>query len=289
MSNIGIVGSNGFIGKQLAFDLNGLGHNIFRYNRENPIVGLNNSLNMPESGLDAIVWAAARVNPITASIGDQVDLEYREWMNFLQLWKEFEGGIAPLIYLSSGGCVYTDLVVPFTEKSVAKGTNAYGQLKLRIEDSIMQTKTGGTILRLSNVYGKGQMHGRGQGVIAEWKYRLNNELKIPLIGSPKSFRDYIHINDVTEAIGILLSSSNKQGIFNLGSGVPTSLETLAEVFDKTTKSTIEFEIQGKRPTDRDGYYLDISKISSSLNWKPKIDLIKGILLTLSEEGEVNTY
>lgn len=289
MKNIGIVGSNGFIGKQLGISLKDYGHNIFRYNRENPIVGANNSLRIPEGGLDAIVWAAARVNPVSASFVDEVDLEYREWINFLQLWNEHQGGTVPLVYLSSGGCVYTDVVVPFTEESMALGTNAYGQLKLRIEDSITQTTSCGTILRLSNVYGKGQMHGRGQGVIAEWKYRLNNELKIPLIGSLKSFRDYIHINDVTEAISILLSTPNKQGIYNLGSGVPTSLETLAEVFNKITRSTIEFEIHGKRSTDRNGYYLDISKISSSLNWKPKIGLSDGILLTLSEEGGVNVY
>jgi len=280
MSKIGIVGSNGFIGKNLKNYLEASGHEVFAYTRKNSIVGIEKKLMIPPSGLDLIVWAASRVNPISASNDENVEIEYQEWANFLELWEELDAHNSSIVYLSSGGCVYTDENYPFTEESIALGTNAYGRLKIRMEDSLISSKVNGAVLRLSNVYGQGQKTGSGQGVIAEWKYKLESKMNIPIYGSTQSFRDYIHIQDVTEAISLFLQKPIQKGIYNLGSGQPTTLGELIELFKKLVGSEQNFEILEKRPTDRNGYFLDITKLTSNIDWNPKINLQNGLELTL---------
>jgi UDP-glucose 4-epimerase len=282
MDKIVIVGGRGFIGKSLSKMLERSGQEVVILDRLNPAV-TSNELSKQIDGANVVVWLAASVNPILAeSRQDLIEIEISEWRLFLSLL-EAKNKSARVVYLSSGGCVYSDSKTPFTEDSEAHGINAYGRLKIRMEESLQVTELPFTILRVSNVYGDGQPHGRGQGVIAEWENALKTGKKLKVFGSLYSFRDYIHIDDVCAAIIQVIQLEDQRHVFNLGSGVPTNLGKILEIFLSLGIDDTQILYDEKRTFDRNGYFLDISKLTGALNWEPEISILPGLSTILQSK------
>jgi UDP-glucose 4-epimerase len=288
MSTIGIVGSSGFIGRSLSAYLSSRGHKIVEFNSGNPIID-QNRLSTRAEDLDNIIWAASRVNPALAkSRSDLVELELNEWKNFISVMRT-ESHEMSITFLSSGGCTYSSENTPFNESSDAVGVNEYGRLKVKMEKELVQSGLSYRIFRVSNVYGPGQPHGRGQGVIAEWVNAYSKKQTIKVFGSLKSFRDYIYIDDFCEGLLRAISMGVKEDTWNLGAGVPTDLEEILSIFKELTGSSLEVMIEGGRSTDRSGYYLDISKIVKSLDWAPKVPIRLGLQQILVSYGGLLGY
>jgi UDP-glucose 4-epimerase len=171
------------------------------------------------------------------------------------------------------------------ETSEANGTNMYGKLKLAMEKELIFRQTRHLILRVANVYGPGQMHGRGQGVIAEWINSMNNKNDIRVFGSLASFRDYIFIEDLCEAIFHSLKLDRYNEIFNLGNGAPVSLKTILDICTLNKPEKVKIHLEQERATDRTGYYLDIKKFTGLTNWKPRYTIETGLLRTLKNHNE----
>ena len=94
----------------------------------------------------------------------------------------------------------------------------------------------------------------------------------------KESRDFIYIDDAVDATILALEKreANHQ-IFNVGSGVATSVFEVANILKKLYNSNIGIKISGKyRLGDIRHNYADLTKIKSVLDFKPKIDLITGV-------------
>lgn len=283
MSNIGIVGSAGFIGRSLTGYLSSRGHKIVEFNSENPIID-RNQLSTRAEGLSHLIWAASRVNPASAeSRPDLVELELTEWKNFISVMLE-QSHELNIFFLSSGGCTYSSERTPFSESSEARGINEYGRLKVKMEKELETSGLPYTIFRVSNVYGPGQPHGRGQGVIAEWVNAFSTNESIKVFGSLKSFRDYLYIDDFCEGLLRAITVGITQDTWNLGAGVPTDLEEILSIFNELAGSSSKVILESGRSTDRSGYYLDISKIVKNLDWEPKVRIRLGLQQTLLNYG-----
>lgn len=100
-------------------------------------------------------------------------------------------------------------------------------------------------------------------------------------GSPHVVRDVVYVQDLVEAILMLLSSGSIAfDIFNLGYGETVTVGEVAELCLKYA----EHEGAGLKFTDNSpgsiGYRaIDCSKIRRALNWKPKYPIEKGIAET----------
>ena len=224
------------------------------------------------------------MNPNTAEDrASQVSFELESWSNFLRLL--LAAPPKKLVFLSSGGCVYKDGPPPFSENSPTEGTNAYGRLKIEMENVLRESKIPYTILRVANVYGPGQPIGRGQGVIAEWANSIAVNEPLPLFGSSSIKRDFIYLDDVCNAIEAG-SKYMKDSIFNVGSGKAVPLQDLYSLFREITGSDLKLAQYGSRKVDRGTYYLDISKANHELNWKPKVSMEYGLRMVLNEKGVV---
>jgi UDP-glucose 4-epimerase len=136
-----------------------------------------------------------------------------------------------------------------------------------------------SILRISNVYGPNQPIGRGQGVIAEWIDAITHGREICVFGQLDSTRDYIYIDDVSEAI-LALSESSLNGIYNVGSGRSHSLRDVITILTDLAKEELRVDYRASRPTDRRNFSLEISKILRVSSWAPKYSLDLGIKLSL---------
>jgi UDP-glucose 4-epimerase len=280
---VGVVGNHGFIGKTLTNYLLRSDFKVVGFNDENKVLNEQGKLNKSIQNIDVLIWAATRVNPIVAE-NDQklIESELSEWRDFLRLWEREKKEDAQIIFLSSGGCVYSGNELPFKENFPNEGINAYGRHKAEMEKVLVNLVSNWTILRLSNVYGPGQQPGRGQGVIAEWKKSLSELSSINVIGELNSFRDYLYIADACDAIILSLGPRSENKIFNVGSGERTSLQELLDIFTRITGGNFQIGELKSRPSDRNGYHLDISNFQKTFGWSPKITLEKGLRETLEK-------
>ena len=134
-------------------------------------------------------------------------------------------------------------------------------------------------LRFQNVYGPGQsLSNPYTGILSIFSTRILNGNNIDIYEDGKESRDFIYIDDAVDATILALEKreANHQ-IFNVGSGVATSVFEVANILKKLYNSNIGIKISGKyRLGDIRHNYADLTKIKSVLDFKPQIDLITGV-------------
>lgn len=132
-------------------------------------------------------------------------------------------------------------------------------------------------LRFFNTYGPGQaLSNPYTGVMATFASRLLNG-KPPLIYEDgEQSRDFVHVDDVANAVVHAATSGIESGVYNVGTGVATSVKDVAERMARELAPGIEPLITGKR---REGdirhCYADIRKLVAT-GWKPAINFVDGI-------------
>lgn len=131
------------------------------------------------------------------------------------------------------------------------------------------------ILRYAHVYGPGQI---GQkDVISTFINSLIHDKPLTVIGKGGQIRDYVYIDDVTDATIGAIGSGN--GTFNIGGGRPVSVNHLIRVLEKISgKKAKVRNIKSKEECD--GIYMDITKAEQELKWTPKVSLEEGLSQTL---------
>lgn len=279
-SKISIVGANGFIGHNLSKKLCALNYKLELFTTSNPII-VDDELSPSAINSKVIVWCASKVNPISADQNPELAAEeLAYWQKFLEVIGRRDTENLRVFFLSSAGCTYSGNAAPFSELDTAEGTNLYGKHKLEMESVLSQSEISSIILRVANVYGPDQPFGRGQGVIAEWVKSISRNEPITVYGNLNSFRDYLFIEDLLELIVSLIDSNIGNQKFNVGSGQATSLQELKELFAEITKFEISSTESITRSFDRQGYVLDINKVSQMVGWKPRYKLKEGLQLCL---------
>jgi UDP-glucose 4-epimerase len=200
-------------------------------------------------------------------------------------------GTKRIIFSSSGGTVYgessgkphlcTDPVMPICSYGIQK---IVIEQYLRLYDHLYDMEC--LIARISNPYGILPLQNRSQGIIPIFLSKLLSKQPIILYG--ETTRDYIHISDAVEALINLGQYEKEKRIFNIGTGVSTSLHGLLQMMEIAAKCKfIKIIKQDIRDCDVYENTLDISDTVRELNWHPKILLEDGILLTLKEMREHN--
>jgi UDP-glucose 4-epimerase len=137
-----------------------------------------------------------------------------------------------------------------------------------------------TILRVANVFGLGQKPSRSQGVIPHWIEAIRENRPLTVFGPTYSYRDYIDIDSVLDAI-LLSSKSSANGVFNIGSGTKVELAKLIDIFERVLGRSLCILPMDARTSDREGYLLDSKRAEANLGWrKPKdiAKLLEGVIL-----------
>jgi UDP-glucose 4-epimerase len=93
--------------------------------------------------------------------------------------------------------------------------------------------------------------------------------EIEIWGDPQKSKDIVYIKDFINIVEAAISSDTAQGIFNVGTGIPTSLEQqirgIVEVFsDGQNQSNIVYRPEKRSQTS---YLYDISRTEQELNYK----------------------
>ena len=124
-----------------------------------------------------------------------------------------------------------------------------------------------TILRFFNVYGS-----NSNAVVAKFIAQKIQNKKITIYGNGKQKRDFVHVDDLSDAIHKIINSKSQNDIFNIGAGKAESILNLKNIISHK-RDHIFLE---KRNDDIEISISNINKIKKRLFWKPKISFKNGV-------------
>lgn len=103
-------------------------------------------------------------------------------------------------------------------------------------------------------------------------------------------RDYIHVVDLAEGhVAALENLDEGVNIYNLGTGMGTSVLELVKAFESANNIEIPYEIVERRTGDIAICYADVKKAAHELGWKSKRDIITMCRDAWRFEGNVCTW
>lgn len=143
-----------------------------------------------------------------------------------------EDGVKKIVFASSGGAAYGEPVyAPQDEMHPLAPLSPYGCAKLSIDQYLGFFRSVHGIravsLRYANVYGPRQRKDGEAGVVAIFGGALLDGHTARINGTGEQTRDYVFVADVVRA-NMAASEPDVDGIFNVGTGVETSVVQLYE-------------------------------------------------------------
>ena len=185
-----------------------------------------------------------------------------------------------VVFASTGGAIYGECEEPATEDAPRRPLAPYGASKLAGEEYLaVYNRLHGTehvSLRYGNVYGPRQdPHGEA-GVVAIFLGRLARGEAPHLFGDGRQERDYVYAGDVVEAT---LAGADRAGVFNVGTGVATSVLELLQACMRVTGVNVEPVFDAARPGEIQRSVLDPGLAERELGFKARTPLDEGLAAT----------
>jgi dTDP-L-rhamnose 4-epimerase len=132
-------------------------------------------------------------------------------------------------------------------------------------------------LRFFNTYGPGQsLSNPYTGVMAIFASRLLNSKPPIIYEDGEQSRDFIHVDDVANAVVHAALNDLPSGPYNVGTGAPRTIKDVAVTMAEFLGKDIQPVITGKqREGDIRHCFADVSKIRST-GWKHQVGFINGL-------------
>ena len=198
-------------------------------------------------------------------------------LNILNAAKK--NNIKKFIYAASASCYGANPKYPTDEKNIIKTEYPYALSKNLGEQLVLHWekvyKLNVTSFRFFNVYGpRSRTTGAYGAVFGVFLAQKINEKPLTIVGDGRQTRDFIHVYDVVRALVLSIKKGKSGHVYNLGSGVETSVNLIAKIIGGK-KIFIP-----KRPGEPQRSIANIKKIKNHLKWKPKISIKYGISMLM---------
>ena len=189
------------------------------------------------------------------------------------------------VVLSASAAAYGDNpVFPKREDMLPEPLSPYAVSKIASE---MYCKTYAELyniqtisLRYFNVFGPRQdPNGEYAAVIPKFTEKICAGESPTVFGDGKQTRDFVYVKDVARA-NILAMDSDISGLFNIGTGIQTSLNNLAKMIIDAAGVSVEMKYEPARDGDVRYSVADISKAQTELGYTPEWGLADGIKETV---------
>jgi UDP-glucose 4-epimerase len=188
---------------------------------------------------------------------------------------------AQVVFTSTGGAVYGEVDGPADEETPRRPLSAYAIAKAAGEDYLAGWNriygTQHVVLRLANVFGPRQDSSLEGGVVSIFLERLGSGEETLIFGDGGQTRDFVYVGDVVRAV--LAAVGRDGGVYNVGTGVETSVNRLHELCAAVAGSEARPRYEPARPGDARRSVLDVARIRRELGWQPAIALDEGLHLT----------
>ena len=185
--------------------------------------------------------------------------------NIFKLAKEFEKKV---VYASSSSVYGNTTTIPILENFERNPINPYGVTKLDDEKLAEKYHNLGVSiigLRYFNVYGIGQTNDYA-GVITKFINQINSNESPIIFGDGSQTRDFISVEDVAKANLSSMESNTDFSFLNIGTGISTSIKTLAEVMIELSGKTLEISYDNLPLGDVIESLADTSLAKKLINW-----------------------
>jgi len=197
--------------------------------------------------------------------------------------------IKKVIFASTGGAIYGEIKDEngADENHKQDPISPYAITKRSVEMFLYFYKvTYGlnyTVLRYGNVFGPRQDPLGEAGVIAIFIGKIAKGENSTIYGDGEQLRDYVYVEDVAQA-NLLALNKGEGEIFNVGSGVGTSVNTLFKHLKEITQFMGTAVYAPPRAGELTRSVLNAEKIHKELGWQPKVDIEEGLRLTLKSNA-----
>ena len=169
------------------------------------------------------------------------------------------------------------------EDSKVHPSSVYGITKQVQEQLIMTVCPSLNIapvsLRYQNVYGPGQsLSNPYTGILSIFSTLILQNKSINIFEDGAESRDFVYISDVVDATILAIFNDNASGnIYNVGSGIRTSVKSVVEQLLKNYETSVPVKISGNyRLGDIRHNFADLTKINADLGFSPKVNFELGI-------------
>jgi len=246
---------------------------------------------------DAVINAAAKVGGIFAN----TQYPYQFLMDNMQIQNNLinsslNNNVSKFIFLGSS-CIYPKHAdQPLKENYLLSGpleqTNQwYAIAKISgvklIESIRKQFGHDYVSLMPTNLYGPGDNYNLETSHVVPamirkfYEAKQNKSDSVLLWGSGTPLREFLHVDDLVQAIILKLSSESSNSIYNVGSSEEISIKKLAIKIKKIIGYKGKIVWDNSKPDGTPRKLLDSSLISQ-LGWRPNINLDEGIRLTYED-------
>jgi len=106
----------------------------------------------------------------------------------------------------------------------------------------------------------------------------NGHKPVELWGSGKPMREFLHVDDLAEAVCFALENQMEDNLYNIGTGVDLTIKELASLIQKVVGHEGEIIWDASKPDGTPRKLMDVSKMTHA-GWKAKISLEDGIIST----------
>ncbi|MDA2977953.1 MAG: GDP-L-fucose synthase [Actinomycetota bacterium] len=197
-----------------------------------------------------------------------------------------------LVFLSSS-CVYPkDCPQPIKESFLLTGpleiTNqAYAIAKIAgmklVESYRNQYQKKWISAMPTNLFGPNDNFSKTNGHVLPAMIRKFHDAKIKneavlLWGDGTAKREFLHVDDLADAIDFLIDHYDSDEAINIGAGKDITILELANLVSETVGYEGSIKWDTSKPNGTPQKLLDTSKINS-LGWRPKISLVEGVSKT----------
>ena len=252
---------------------------------------------MAETKPDAIVLAAAKVGGIKANNDFPVDFLYENLMieaNIIQA--AHEADVERLLFLGSS-CIYPKFAdQPMREDSLLTGplepTNEWYAIAKIAGIKLCQayrTQYGRDWISAmpTNLYGPGDNYDLNSSHVLPALLRKFHEAKdagapsVELWGSGTPLREFLHCDDLADALVFLLKGYSGYEHVNVGSGVEVSIRELAETIADVVGYEAELTFDATKPDGTPRKLMDSSRLHA-MGWNEARSLRDGIAQTYAQ-------
>ena len=108
--------------------------------------------------------------------------------------------------------------------------------------------------------------------------KMNGNTPVELWGTGSPMREFLHVDDLAQAVLFAFENKFKEHLYNVGTGVDLTIKELAELIQSTVRHKGEIIWDSSKPNGTPRKLMDNSKIEN-VGWSPTINLDEGIEMT----------
>ena len=237
-------------------------------------------------GQASVVFHLAARNIIASTKDPQSDFSTNIGGTLNVLMAARECSLDRVVYTGSTSIYGNPRSIPINEDDGIQPLTPYAVSKLGGENYAMAFyESYGTpiaIVRYSNVYGVGQRPDNPYcGVISKFFAAAYEGKPLMVHGDGEQTRDFTYIEDAVEATMLAAVHPRAEGeVFNVGTGIETSVNELARLVGDATGREIEIQHVDRRDIDNiRRRVVSIEKARRMLRWSPQFTLANGMAKT----------